>query len=257
MVKSHSHLVADVAKSLYEADQHKDCLMFYGALKQLPNEMTAEGYLQMGKCFLYDDRANEAEAAFKEACNIDKTNIEARIQLARMYERMDESERAFIYVNQVIELESIKQPKMYHRQRGPALIEPQPGKTLLPGPARALRRKKARELRDIQRANFAAELRDRYLELRKETDGMRAGKHRATDAWMDAARALTEDFRSCRAFYPWDRKEFDGYTKDEAHKAQLVLKRDLQVLHQEHVEGECIHSQSVTLLMEQISDQES
>lgn len=245
MVQSHAHLVVDVTDCLYESENYKDALTFYEALKQVPDKMTADTYLQMGKCLLYEDRADDAEKAFREACAIDEANIEARIELARMYEKMDEAEQAFIYVNQVLDLESIKEPRMYRRRRANFTSDANPAKPAksflppVPNSARHRGRRAAAE-REANSAELAEMLRERYFVLRKETDKMRTGNPRAMDAWMDAARALTEDFRTCRAFYPWDRKEFEGYTTEEALQAQTSLRLDLKALNEQHAQSKCL-----------------
>jgi general transcription factor 3C polypeptide 3 (transcription factor C subunit 4) len=236
-------LVLEVADSLFEAEQYKNALVFYEALKQASGQMTASVYVQMGKCLLYEELPKEAEESFHAACKLDEENIEARVELARMFEKMDEAEQAFTYVNQVLDLESIKQPKIYRRRNKNARPAPKPKpQSLLPtGPKPRYKGKKVPtpEWEGLQEEEvyLAEQLQDRYYILRKETSRMRSGDHRAMDVWMDAARALTEDFRSCRAFYPWDKKEFEGYSAEEQIQAQMSLKLDLAALAKRHAQS--------------------
>jgi general transcription factor 3C polypeptide 3 (transcription factor C subunit 4) len=260
-VSSHPHLVLEVAGLLEDAGHNKDALLFYKALKQVPGQMDAPALIQMGKCLLKEERNKEGENVLLEAARIDQKNIEARVQLARLYEKIDESEQAFAYVNQVLDLESARQPKMYRRRLlppvaiapkpAPAPIAPTPEPIAPPQPKAVPELRQASEPkvssrtrpvlteqdREIEEAYYTGHLRDKYLILAKETDAMRSGDYQAITVWMECARALTEDFRSCKAFYPWDRKEFDGYTKEEQHEARRALESHLAALSRRHAKG--------------------
>lgn len=68
-----------------------------------------------------------------------------------------------------------------------------------------------------------------YSILERETDAMRAGDLDSTKAWMNAARALTDEFRAMKAFYPLDKAlKFSGYTStNEKIRGQIPLQSDL------------------------------
>ena len=61
-------------------------------------------HLQIGKCYLRGGQEREAEASFQTTILLDQDNIDARVELARMYEDLDDQEQAFIYVNDLIRL---------------------------------------------------------------------------------------------------------------------------------------------------------
>ncbi len=77
----------------------------------------------------------------------------------------------------------------------------------------------------------AEELGNHYQTLREEHDYMRAGDMDATEAWLEAAAALTDDFRSCKAFYPWDKYvKFMGYSGESRFHAVTPLDADLTAM---------------------------
>lgn len=67
-----------------------------------------------------------------------------------------------------------------------------------------------------------------YRTLQGTRNGMRNQERPATYAWLEAAKALTDDFRSCKAFYPWDKYiKFLGYSGESALDAATPLDTDL------------------------------
>lgn len=214
-------------------------------MKQVPDQNCAELCIAIGRCYLREDLSKDAEEVFREACFLDETNIAARVELARMYEKMDETEQAFDYVNQILYLESHKRTKLYSTHNLP--VQPGGSKSYLPNEnVNNARLKKPPPVPEkvMNREALADNLRTEYTILREKTEGMRAGNAKATDSWMDAARQLTEDFRSCKAFYPWDRKAFEGYTAEDQIRAEQNLKLDFKVLSQMHGEGKSASSRS-------------
>ena len=223
------------------AGKVSEALLFYRAVKAVPDENTAQLCLSIGKCCLQDDRTKEAEESFREACLLDHSNIQARVELARLYERLDEAEQAFDYVSQILELEKNNRIKLYGAHNLPvrptaedARKPGKPGRRPQASTKAPVKRQKKVVLAPATRDAIAEALRHNYTVLKEKTAGMREGRSDATDYWMDAAKALTDDFRSCKAFYPWDRKEFDGYTKDDQHRAEQNLNLDVKVLSQMH-----------------------
>lgn len=224
-----------VGDVLERAGQVRDAVLFYKALKEVPNENTAELCVSLGKCFLRDDRSKEAEECLREACLLDTANIEARVELARLYERLDEREQAFDYVSQILELESNKRIKLYGAHNLP--VPPKEKAKRKSGHSKS--KTPATKPRKVaaavpEREAISEALRETYKVLKDNTKGMRAGNSSAINLWMDAARMLLDDFRSCKAFYPWDRKQFDGYEPADRLRAEQNLRIDIKILSQMH-----------------------
>jgi general transcription factor 3C polypeptide 3 (transcription factor C subunit 4) len=60
---------------------------------------------------------------------------------------------------------------------------------------------------------------------------MRSGDAASTEAWMDAARDLTDDFRGFKTFYPLDKYiRFLGYSGDSRIAAETPLDIDLTAM---------------------------
>ena len=77
----------------------------------------------------------------------------------------------------------------------------------------------------------AIELKKAYQTMQDERDMMRAGDADSTEAWLEAARALTDDFRSCKAFYPWDKYvKFLGYHGETRFHAATALDADVEAM---------------------------
>jgi len=74
----------------------------------------------MGRCFQRDELQVQAEECFQTAIQLDENNIEARMELAKMYESLNEQEQAFIYVNEVMSIKNGQNAKpVKQRKRGP------------------------------------------------------------------------------------------------------------------------------------------
>lgn len=198
--------------------------------------MTASAMVQMAKCLIREELVEEAEARLLEACKLDDRHIEARNELARLYERLDEPEQAFIYVNQVLDLESEKKPRIYrarkrvvHQMKEKAIAnekaDAKAKSNILP-----LNKGSRQIVEQREEANIAMHLWDCYRTLQTETQGMRNGDAVAMDLWMEAAQELTEDFRSCKSMYPWDRKDIDVYSTEDQQEAKKAFKLELASL---------------------------
>jgi general transcription factor 3C polypeptide 3 (transcription factor C subunit 4) len=100
-------------------------------------------------------------------------------------------------------------------------------------PTKATRAYKPRRLADPtekqKEENARAEqLQGQYCTMLNEHEGMRSGNIRATADWMEAARDLTDDFRSFKLFYPWDKYiKFLGYSSGTRAHAETQLDSDL------------------------------
>lgn len=169
----------------------------------------------MGKCYLNENRNREAEESFQQAITLDQDNIDARVQLAKLYEALNEQEQAFIYVNEIMNLRRLQNSRK-KQQKSQDIT--QDNDTLMPTVTRTKSYYKPKRLINVeerQRQEQAASdrLQEQYSVMRLERDAMRAGDEKATLAWMEAAADLIDDFRGFKTFYPWDKYvRFLGYT---------------------------------------------
>jgi general transcription factor 3C polypeptide 3 (transcription factor C subunit 4) len=235
-------LYLEVANRLLETGLYQNALAFYQPLKRIPEQVTAPLYLQMGRCFQGNGVDFKAEECFQTAIQIDENNIEARMELAKMYEELGEQEQAFIYVNEAMSIKRSQDQRILpaskpRRKRSridgpPSSSNAQDSVTPTRGPRTYKPRRLADPVEKLKEETARAEqLRSQYYAMRKEHQGMRNGDARSTNSWMEAARDLTDDFRSFKTFYPWDKYvRFLGYTGDARLQAETSLDSDLTAM---------------------------
>ena len=252
-------LYRPIADRLRDVQLYQDALMFYRPLKQVPEENTGDLYLQMGFCFLGDKLQAEAEECFLAAIRLDENNIEARVQLAKLYETLNEQEQAFFYANEALSLRRIlnpdprQRPRRYRRRRRPTFEglsveevegveeaeeskeaeEPRGSKESSEEeegdftPVKYLNYHRQRRLADPKKKleeemSRADQLKNQYHVFCTKLEEVRRGDTGATREWMTAARDLTDDFRGVRRFFPYDKyAKFLGYR-------QRGMRRELQ-----------------------------
>lgn len=238
-LKDYSYLFRQIAGQLYEVGRYDDAMKFYQPVRQFPEEVDAQLLVQMGRCFLRLSEDLKAAQSFKQAIEIDGGDVDARMELARMYEKSKQPEKAFSYVTEIIQVKKTLRPetklqrlKVSENNQRSATREA----NLAPRKAakeRALRLARAPTSQiDKDDIVLTAEyLQSRYQLLKSEQSAMRDGVEASTLSWMEAARALTEDFRSFKTFYPWDKYiRFLGYSGNVRVQAETSLDSDLTAM---------------------------
>lgn len=91
-------------------------------------------------------------------------------------------------------------------------------------------------------ASKAHVLESQYQILRTEHPGLRAGDPKSTAAWMMAAKILTDDFRSFKPFYPWDKYlKFLGYGNVATGQEGAALDSDVSAMADRLAKGICMN----------------
>ncbi|KAL2124409.1 hypothetical protein VTJ04DRAFT_774 [Mycothermus thermophilus] len=152
-----------------------------------------------------------AEECFIAAIEEDEDHIEARVQLANMYEgeEMQEGrEEAFLLVREAMNLEARRGlVDGSRRRRKPCEGPPRPRKPRDPNkksnyvPRRLINAEKRRQ-HEMQMTAVAAA---NFQRLRENEARAQAGDPLAMKEWMRAAKELVDDFRSYKQFYPWEK----------------------------------------------------
>jgi general transcription factor 3C polypeptide 3 (transcription factor C subunit 4) len=236
----YSDLYLQVARKFLELGLFQNALTFYQALKRHPSLVTPSLYVEMGKCFHGSGLGFKAEDCFQMAIQIDQVNIDARMGLANMYEQMGEQEQAFIYVNEVMSIKRAQNqtvrlrlrpgPKPGHKRLKLSALQSKPELPAMPTGRRAYKPLRLADPVEKLKEEVARaeQLQSQYYAMRVELQGMRDGNAKSRDAWMEAARDLTDDFRSFKTFYPWDKYvKFLGYTGGTRALAETPLDTDL------------------------------
>jgi general transcription factor 3C polypeptide 3 (transcription factor C subunit 4) len=241
----YSDLYLQIAPKLYEAGLYQDALAFYLALSQHPSLVSPSLYIEMGKSYLEVGLNVKAEDSFQMAIRLDDDNVEARMELAKMYERVGEQEQAFIYVNEVMSIKRSQntrlrpgpkpgrvRPNIDSPRQEPSVPEPDPSimATRVPRTHKTHRLADPAEKQREENAR-TEQLQTQYYTMRMAHEKMLDGEPQATEDWMDAARDLTDDFRSFKAFYPWDKYvKFLGYTTGSRAQAETTLDSDITAM---------------------------
>lgn len=287
-----------MAQGLAVAKLHQESLVFYEPLLTLEESVSPELYLELGRSYRALGAHGKAEECFQNCIQLDEDHIDARVQLAEMYEELKLEEQAFLYVNEIMALRRqknvpIKPRKPRRRKAAPDSADDATAKMIPKLAAKTSMKAKAKANTtatsgsiagvddDVEKTAdgdaaaysdshtytddddgggsgsgsatadgdaFVATKRARKLyykprrladpsERRKEEDmrkqrlleqydvmqqvgaRMRRGERQATKLWMEAARDLIADFRSCKFFYPWDKYvQFLGYKGPAARK---------------------------------------
>lgn len=222
MASDYPDLFCEVAESLQEAGLYKESLAFCRALSTVSDQDDTAPQLLLGRCYLQINDKKAAEECFRMVADIDETNIEARMQLARLYEENDDQEKALSYVHDVLALQrsrnvegprDISMADNTSHARDTSVPPHRSDRRSYHKPKRASHPAE-RERKEILRAE---QLQEQYSIMCLEYDGMRSGVEAASLAWMEAARDLIQDFRGFRTFYPIDKYlRFLGYTTGAA-----------------------------------------
>ncbi|KAK4457364.1 hypothetical protein QBC42DRAFT_279316 [Cladorrhinum samala] len=177
-----------------------------------------------------------AEECFIAAIEDDEDHIEARVQLAKMYEGEEEQEgreEAYLLVHEAMNLEARKGIRLgllskRRGRRGP--YGPRKGGPRKPRKPRDPNKKSRyvprrlinAEKRRQQELEMTAEATKNFA-LMKELEGAALlGDDQAKTGWMKAAKELVDDFRSYKQFYPWDKYiKFLGYVTEEGGQSAV------------------------------------
>ncbi|KAI0202148.1 hypothetical protein F4808DRAFT_422090 [Astrocystis sublimbata] len=242
VLSSQPHLLAEVASALYESDLKPMALRFFKTLLVIPDVLDAAALLAAGRCYLDAGDQRQAEECFSAAIDADEADdeasIDARYELAKMYEAAREDQEAYILVNEAIRLQRVRdeaededyedfleqdsdddrQIRRPARKRRPRIRRaPRPPKPKAPKKPKS----NAREARQPRpRRKVFGRNEDTTLEDRRRAEELALawkiihGTRESTDSttqtgpsehFMKAAKELVDDFRSCKGFYSWEK----------------------------------------------------
>ncbi|GJC86849.1 transcription factor tau subunit sfc4 [Colletotrichum liriopes] len=241
------YLIRDIADELFVVQRYSEALDYYELLRHSIYGQDATLLLHLGRCYLTKSDLVAAEDCFLVAIEVDESNIDARIELARIYEKAKEEEEALILVTEAIALQGIndngdqfgngrgdlggdprrsasgartsalancnKPRRKRETKREPAnsgIVRPRYRPKRLVAPDQRMQEERAR----------ADELTRRYEVVRNLKKDIQAGDHSLIPTWMAAAGDLVGEFRSFRKFYPWDKYlKFLGAANDVVFSA--------------------------------------
>lgn len=229
-------VIKDLANQLFENKEIERALGFYEFYERLlADDADPEVLVHKGKCYLELQDQQTAEDLFIQALEADDDNIDARYELAQLYEAHQEKEEAFVLVNEALRLahnleeedrfdkdwnldadEDLDpaEAKALHRRRIRRKImrEKKAGQRPKRSRRQYVRRMVGRAKRDMYEQSVTETFRIKYQNVQELRARIAGGDLNVEDEWMAAAGDLVDDFRSFKEFYPWDKYlSFMGY----------------------------------------------
>lgn len=229
-------VIKELANQLFENRNIHTALEFYEFYERLSGEVDSEMLVQKGRCYLQMEDQAKAEDFFLRAIEVDDDNIEARMELAQLYERHQEKEEAFLLVNEAIALEdeqrredeeyeeesdggeeeenllAAAKARRRRRIRDKVIRERRKGQRPKRAQRQHMRRMAGKAKRELYEQNVTEVFRSKYHKVQALRERMANGDIEAEEEWMAAAQDLVDDFRSFKEFYPWDKYlNFLGY----------------------------------------------
>ncbi|KAH7127730.1 hypothetical protein EDB81DRAFT_809969 [Dactylonectria macrodidyma] len=220
-------LAFDIAEELGHRGQNSLAIKYYEILRDLPGDVDATVLLQLGRCHLVDGDHVVAEEYFLAAIDADEDSIDARVELANMYEKAREEEEALILAAEAMALRDARdhdhsqargmggQSVPYSsahldnrivRRRGLSAREsgnPSGNRVLL----RRYRPKRLAgpDKRRQDEQSRALKLSQQYELVRNLRQQIKSGRNDLVSEWMASSKELVDDFRSLKKFYTWDK----------------------------------------------------
>ncbi|KAG6017194.1 hypothetical protein E4U54_008069 [Claviceps lovelessii] len=200
-------------------------------LRQLPGDPDAAILLQLGRCYLDSGEQAKAEELFLAALDADEDNIDARIELANMYEKAREDEEALILAAEALALRGaqdwnsqdqtdaelrnshasishiLQKSRQHSRRSAPnkaASSSSGPRRPTIPRRYRPKRLAGPDKRRQDEQAR-AIKLSHQYGVVRNLKQRIDEGDQGLVPVWMESSKELIDDFRSLKRFYSWDK----------------------------------------------------
>ncbi|KAK4174769.1 hypothetical protein QBC36DRAFT_302534 [Triangularia setosa] len=233
----------DIAVALLDQNKAGEAKRYLDLFKHIADtegtaSIDADFWVCQGRYHISLGEKQTAEECFIAAIEDDEDHIEARVQLANMYEGEQEQEgreEAFLLVHEAMNLQAKLGPRKRRGPYGPRKNTGprKPRKPRDPNaprskyvPRRLLNAEKRRQ-QEIEQTKEAT----KNFQLMEEVEGRALlGDNEAKSCWMKAAKSLVDDFRSYKRFYPWDKYiKFLGYINPAEGGQQAVPARNLKL----------------------------
>jgi general transcription factor 3C polypeptide 3 (transcription factor C subunit 4) len=226
-------LAYDIACELNGCGRAALAAKYFELLRNLPGDPDTTVLLQLGRCYLACGEQATAEECFLAAIEADENTIEPRIELANMYESMNDNEAALVLAAEAIALRSMapqsdmmdaegqdpmqqlsgsiaSQAKTHgnvRRRDKDSGTSRREGGQRRPAIPRRYRPKKlaAPDKRQQDEKAHAIKLSRQYETVRDLKQRIRAGDSNLILAWMQSSQELVDEFRYLKKFYTWDK----------------------------------------------------
>lgn len=225
-------LAYDLADELFRCEQLPLAIKYYELLRQMP-DADSTVLVQLGRCYQASGEHAVAEECFLAAIDADEDSIDARFELANMYEKVREEEEALILAAEAMALREARDGNYtgnlnlevhsssharagteHHatRRRDAAIRRANTirrsgtgtEKHVLPRRYRPKRLAGPDKRQQDEQAR-AVKLSHQYEVVRELKQQISAGCSDLIPSWMASSKELIDDFRSLKKFYTWDK----------------------------------------------------
>lgn len=198
-------------------------MRFYTPIQETPDYADTSFYMAMADCFVQLGEVKEAEACYLLVADSDAKNMESRVELAKLYESIGNSEQALKYVNEAV-LIGRRETRTRRRRKDTRLEQlaeefkqAQPGAVgpVTPKPSALTWQTSTfpRERPEPEESIRTQNVQFLYSKMKQLEPQVKEGAFEAIEDWLDIVDALLRDFKSNRVFYPMARTmEFQGYS---------------------------------------------
>lgn len=173
----------------------------------------------------------EAEDCFQTAIQLDESHIQARMQLAKLYETLNEPEQALVCLTEAMNIRRLEMARSRNQSQGEQRSSiGDPSMPVTPAKKRYYVPRRRTDPAELERQDriLAERLSQQYTVMVIQQEDMRAGEQGATATWMNAASDMIEDFRGSKKLYPWDKyARFVGYIAPARRKGATPLDADI------------------------------
>ncbi|KAH6603389.1 hypothetical protein Trco_008164 [Trichoderma cornu-damae] len=222
----------DLAGELAKYGQAQIAIRYLELLRATAEDPDAVLLVQLGRCYLATGQQSTAEECFHAAIDAEEYNIDARIELANMYEKAKEDEEALILAAEAMALKEAQghptssEPltkEQLHKfsmkpdhgvrcmtasqtRAGPRQAKAKSTQTarILPRRYRAKRFANPDKRRQDERSR-AIKLSRQYELVRGLKQQIKSGYNDLIPVWLESCKELVDDFRSLKRFYTWDK----------------------------------------------------
>ncbi|KKA30244.1 hypothetical protein TD95_005325, partial [Thielaviopsis punctulata] len=215
------YLVQIAAEQIYDSGMYEKAAPYYRSLRDIAGITDASISFALGRCYMAQGNLEAAEECFLATIEADEANIEARVELATIYENAKEGEEALILVTEALALRDAQrlEEEGYGTADAPTgtasrarsqNASPRNPKRRKRNPGMIPTRFRPRRLGDPSARRKAEQERvkgllEKYGEAQVMRERLAQGDHALFSEWMMVTKELIDDFRSSKKFYTWDR----------------------------------------------------
>ncbi|KAL5612537.1 uncharacterized protein BROUX77_002693 [Berkeleyomyces rouxiae] len=213
------YLIQVAAEQVFETDLLDRATPYFELLREIVGPEDAYVLFHLGQCYMGMGNTEAAEECFLATIEVDEGNIEARIELAKMYESAKEGEEALILVTEALALQHAQrgdeagnadgetgngsQPRARSKNtRNPRRRRRAPG--MMPARFRPRRLGDPSQRRKAEQERIKGLL-DKYSEAQALRSKIYQGEGDMVPTWIIVVKELIDDFRSSKKFYTWDK----------------------------------------------------